>query len=268
MKQCVRHLSARRGPLVVLLLLASSPVLAANRQAQERQARKACLTGDYASGVAILSDLFLDTKNPIHLFNQGRCFEVNRRFEEAIGRFEEYLRLVPSSPSSSSDKAEAEKHIASCRESLAKERATMPPPVATTPSASPFPAPANPVVVEPQPLSSPVQDRRGLRIAGIVTASVGVAAVVSGVLLNVKANSMVSDMQAGVGSYTAGKESDQKSYRTLSWVGYGIGGACLVAGAVMYGIGWRSGSRASSGGIAILPAVAPGQTGALLTGVF
>jgi hypothetical protein len=32
----------------------------------------ACLSGDYTKGVAILSELFVDTKDPTYLFNQGR----------------------------------------------------------------------------------------------------------------------------------------------------------------------------------------------------
>jgi hypothetical protein len=48
--------------------------LPAGKAGQERAARKACLSGDYAKGVEILSDLFIDTKDPVYLFNQGRCF--------------------------------------------------------------------------------------------------------------------------------------------------------------------------------------------------
>jgi hypothetical protein len=82
-----------RGSIIV----AAAPAIAASRgaeqyAAQERAARKACLKGDYGKGVDILADLFVDTKDPTYIFNQGRCFEQNRRYEDAIGRFEEYLR--------------------------------------------------------------------------------------------------------------------------------------------------------------------------------
>src|SRR5664279_1677313 len=85
---------------------------AESKQSQERAARKACLTGDYAKGVAILSDLFIELRDPTFLFNQGRCFEQNRRYEDAIARFEEYL-TVPGGNLSAEDRAEAAQVYAS-----------------------------------------------------------------------------------------------------------------------------------------------------------
>ena len=70
----------------------------------------ACLSGDYTKGVAILSELFVDTKDPTYLFNQGRCFEQNRRYEDAVARFEEYLRIAEGKLDAA-DRAAAEKHI-------------------------------------------------------------------------------------------------------------------------------------------------------------
>ena len=80
------------------LVLATSPALAASRQAQELTARTSCLSGDYAKGVAILSELFVDTKDATYIFNQGRCFEQNSRYQDAIARFQEYLRAGKKKP--------------------------------------------------------------------------------------------------------------------------------------------------------------------------
>lgn len=76
-------------------VLAAAPAQAASRQTPEKTARKACLSGDYEKGVAILSDLFVETQDPTWIFNQARCFEQNRRYEDAIARFQEYLRAAP-----------------------------------------------------------------------------------------------------------------------------------------------------------------------------
>jgi hypothetical protein len=80
-----------------MLALASAfvaiPALGANREAKEKAARTACLAGDYAKGVTLLSELFVETKNPNWIFNSGRCFEQNARFQEAISRFQEYKRI-------------------------------------------------------------------------------------------------------------------------------------------------------------------------------
>jgi tetratricopeptide (TPR) repeat protein len=266
----------------VLSLFASTPPASAagkhggeGKQSQERAARKACLTGDYAKGVAILSDLFIELRDPTFLFNQGRCFEQNRRYEDAIARFEEYL-TVPGSKLGAEDRAEAEKRIANCKEKLQEERASLAitapqifvpaaPPVSQAPHTEPTPesTPSTPTVVRAEASSS--HDGSGLRVTGIVLASVGVAALAGGVLLNLKANSMVDDWHAKV-SYTASQSDSQKTYKALSWVGYGLGAACVATGAILFGVGVKQ--QVSSTNVALLPAVGPGQAGALLTGGF
>jgi hypothetical protein len=239
----------------------------------------ACLSGDYTKGVAILSELFVDTKDPTYLFNQGRCFEQNRRYEDAVARFEEYLRIAEGKLDAA-DRAAAEKHIADCKDRLpdqpSKAQASapqpiVPPPSTPTPVAPPEPTstpePSRSIVAQSESQLAPSNSGSGLRVAGIVTASVGVAAVVAGVLLNLKANSMINDMENNVGVYSTAKNSDRNIYEAMAWTGYGVGAACLVTGAVLYGFGLRAG-RSSSIGVALLPAVGPGQAGALLTGAF
>jgi hypothetical protein len=69
------------------VVLASPAAGAEDQKVKERAARKACLSGNFAQGVEILSDLFIDTRDPTYIFNQGRCFEQNNRYDEALGRF-------------------------------------------------------------------------------------------------------------------------------------------------------------------------------------
>lgn len=266
--------------VVVPLLLAAAPAAAAapNRQAQERAARKACLNGDYAKGVDILSDLFVDTKAPNYIFNQGRCLEQNRRYEDAIGRFDEYLRAAPEQLKPE-DKAAAEKHRSDCKAKLDEERGTSPtqpapqpsPPSAApslVPNPGPSPALSPSIVVAPASQQAAAQGRRsGLVTAGIITGGVGVLAVVGGVVLNLKANSMVDDMQTSIGGYSSTKDNDQKTYKTFAWIGYGAGAACVAAGAILIGVGVKS-RTSSSTDVALVPAVGPSQVGAMLTGAF
>jgi tetratricopeptide (TPR) repeat protein len=260
------------------LLFAVGPALAAskpNKQAQENAARRACLDGDYTEGVAILSKLFVETKDATFIFNQGRCFEQNRRYQEAIARFQEYLR-TGRNKLDASDKAEAEQHIADCKEILAQERGTSPPPTTSQPLvASPPPAASKPepeptpepstIVIKPARQAASTSDGAGLRIGGIVVASVGVAAAGAGLLFNLKANSMVNDMYKTQDGYT--KESDRKTYANLAWIGYGVGAACVVTGAILYGVGLKAKSSSSSS-VALVPTLGPDHAGALLTGAF
>lgn len=258
-------------PVLVPILLAAPLARAGNTARKEREARTACLAGDPARGVALLSELFVDTEDPNFIYNQGRCLEQNRRYEDAIGRFEEYLRV--DGKITKAAKADAESHIADCERLLAKQKsqdaAAMPP---SAPQAAPLPTPPTPIVstapavvqqTNPQPVG---KSGSGLRKVGIITATVGGAAVVAGVLFNIKANSLVSDMQK-IDSYTSGKESDHSTYQTLSWVGYGVGAVCIAGGAVLYIRGLRADAPATTS-VRLLPAFGPKQTSIALTGAF
>lgn len=256
------------------LILTSAPAFASGKATQERAARKACLDGDYAKGVGILSNLFLDTKDPTHVFNQGRCFEQNRHFDEAIARFQEYLRLGQGKLKPA-DSASAEQHIADCRAMLAQERGAAPVPAEPqmfVPPPAPLPPPAaNPQMVSPLMARTtaeraPSSDGSGLRVAGVVTASVGLAAIVGGIVFNTMANNAIADMESAE-KYTSGKDSDNKTYKALAVVGYGLGAACVVTGAVLYGIGLKAKANSPSN-VALVPAVGVGQVGAVLTGAF
>lgn len=242
----------------------------------EKTARKACLNGNYTKGVSILSDLFVDSKDPTYIFNQGRCFEQNRRFEDAIAKFEEYLRTDLSAQS----RASGEKHLADSQKRLAQEREntatqpvpfTPPPPVfaaPVSPKPTPTAEPATTVTVTESPApSEPGKRRWGLITGGIVTASLGVGAAVAGLLFQLKANNMVKDWESKPGTYSSSNEDKQKTYRTLTWVGYGAGAALVTTGAILMGVG-ASSRTSSSGNVALSPSVGPAQFGAMLTGSF
>jgi hypothetical protein len=124
----------------VLLLLTSSARAAGENpaaKAKEKAARKACLAGDPATGVALLAELFLDTSDFNYIFNQARCFEQNHRYEDAISHFREFLKKAPNL--SKDDRADIEKQIAECQGFL-QPAAGAPAPAAA--ALAPQPAPA------------------------------------------------------------------------------------------------------------------------------
>jgi hypothetical protein len=263
------------------LHLAVPPVKAASVESRERVAKKACLAGDVAKGVAILADLYVTTDNPVFIFNQGRCFEQNGKYEEAIIRFREFLlknqdKGNPSDPS-------AEKHIANCQALLDSQRqrdkpassAAPAPTAAPPPAAAPSPAPsaapalgpaAGAVVVSPQPAQQAglANPGVGLRVAGIAAVAVGLAGIATGIALNVKANSIASDLETNR-PYLRSREDTRASYETWGWVGYGVGGACLAGGAVLYYLGY---SHGRSGQVALLPSAQASSFGAAVQGGF
>jgi hypothetical protein len=226
-----RGLGLAAAVTVVILVAGEPAVLAAGkptRRAKERTARRSCLSGDWAKGIDILAELFVDTHDPIYIFNQGRCFEQNHRYEDAIERFKEFLRTGETQNLKSDDKDSAEKHIASCKETLAAQGVAaepsgpLAPPPVTTPAVVPPPAPAPeepaPIVAQTDSAAPAPNAGSGLRIAGIVTAAFGLATAGAGVVFNVLANNTVGDMESTLDGYAA-KKSDHDKYVTLSWVG-------------------------------------------------
>jgi hypothetical protein len=249
----------------------TSPLHAASRDSKERVARTACLAGDYTKGVTILSELFVSTKEPVYIHNQGRCFEQNARCPEAISRFQEYLRVAKKL--TEKEKGEVQKHIDDCQEMMAKQyvqAAITAAPAKEEPKETP--APVQTIAVSPpvQPTNQPSNPQpvsesgSGLRTAGIVTAAIGGAAVVTGVILNLKVNSMASDFKTRNG-YTDSKESDRKTYKTMGLVGYGVGAACVATGAVLYYLGLRAGKP---GSLALAPMLSPGAGIVAVEGAF
>jgi tetratricopeptide (TPR) repeat protein len=273
----------------LLLALATFAVPAAARagskENKERAAKTACLSGDYTKGVALLAELYVSSNNDVtYLFNQGRCFEQNGKYEEAIVRFREY-QLKNADAGHAPDES-AEKHIATCQAVLDKQKpaqtaaAVFPVPasaasVASAPSVEPTESKASAVEAKPDArveiaeAVAPATPGRGLRIAGVTAAAVGVAGIATGVMLNLKANSLAKNLEAANGSsttlYSRSTESSRSSYQTLGWLGYGAGAACLVGGAVLYLLGHSQGQNAQ---VAFVPAVGAGHVGAALQGAF
>jgi hypothetical protein len=251
----------------------------------ERLAHKACLSGNYQKGVEILSDLFLSTKDPVYIYNQARCFEQNGRCEEAIHRFREYLRKAKKA--SDEEKAEAARHIADCQALVDSKPAADPPPktepapkpvqqpapvvaqeVAPAPALQTHPAPAivpvatNPRLDQPQePSPSP---GRGLRIAGIACGVVGGGAIATAVYFYTRARSY-SDKVSKERPVNPADVSAGNDVEKMQWVFYGIGGAAVATGVVLYALGSRVGEVGHAG---VAPMVGPGLAGISAQGSF
>jgi hypothetical protein len=122
---------------VFLLALSSSPGVWGAKgdslEAKERAARKACLLGDVKTGTEILADLYLDTKNTTHIYNQARCLEQNGQNAQSILLFREYLRKAPNL--SPADSAEVQKRIDDLQAAI-DHRAAPTPSTVPSPSAS------------------------------------------------------------------------------------------------------------------------------------
>lgn len=252
--------------LTSLLLGSLAPIpqakAADSPKAREKSAKRACAAGDFQRGIEILADLWVDTNEPIHIYNQGRCYEQNHQWASAIDRFREYLRKDTNA--SASDKAEVDKHIGECEAFLEKEhsKATTAAPLVPVPAPQPAASPPSPPmppppvnIASPVPATAEGNKGAGLRLTGIVLGSVGAAALVAGVILNAKANSLADDFNKTQNPST---QSSQSSYKTASMIGYGAGIGVLVAGGVLYLIG-RTSANANPVQASFVPILTPGE---------
>lgn len=267
----------RLAPLLAVLsiVLAVPFARAAGGEGAERAARKACLSGKYATGGGILSDLFIDTRDPTYIYNQARCFEQNNRCEDAIGRFREYLRLATKL--SPADQAATEKHIADCQSLLGSKAVTETVPQGgLAPTQRPEEPPLLPADVA-QPSTAPQADLsgsagpaanpgRGLRMAGIAAGVLGLAAVGTGIYDFTQARSY-SDKVSAQPVHDPSDDSAGKHAQTMQWVFYSAGAAAIATGTALYVLGWPSADthRATT---AISPMLGPGLAGLSAQGGF
>jgi len=220
-------------------------------------ALSACASGDVAKGIAILGELYAESRNPAYVYNQGRCFQKNGQLEQARVRFDEYVRIGAHEPPEDIQRAQA--LIKEIDETLARQRANEPVPVIVTPAA-------------PQ-----VERSRSLRIASVVLGAVGVVAVGAGVYLSfkVKATNEAFDSEFANQTYVTDEArlerllSDGKSYETWQWVGYGLGVAALAAAATTFILGGGFGTERTPAGaqkaaLDLVPLLSPGTAGGVV----
>jgi hypothetical protein len=232
--------------------------------AKEKAAKKACAMGDDEKGADLLTDLFVATNDVVYVYNQARCYEQNNRWERAIARFREYLRKAKHL--TDSERAETEQHISDCEAALA-QAAPATTRVSEVPAAAASPAPPSAATTAGTPAAAvaarPSSTGRGLRIAGIASAAVGLAAIGGGVGFALKTRSISSDEQKN--GPTKAQEDDRKSYETLGWICYGVGAAALATGAVLYIMGWPTEDART---VSLLPSVNAAGGSLLLAGRF
>ena len=130
------------------------------------------------------------------------------------------------------------------------------------PSAGAWPAAAvNPAGPAGETIAAqPEHKSSGRMTAAWVLGGVGVAALVTGGVSTWMASSKFSDVEK---KYDPGKESDGKTFATVQWIGYGVGAAALTTAVILAVTG-----KSSSSPVALAPAVAPGQAGAVVSGSF
>jgi hypothetical protein len=127
---------------------------------------------------------------------------------------------------------------------------------------SPPPAAPGPVADSPPPAAP----GRKLRIAGIVCGSVGVAAIVTGVVFGLLARDL-SNKVANAKSFNQSDDAAGSRDQKLQWDFYLVGAAAGAVGATLYYFGRRA-ARTTTPMVSLGPVVGPGTAGVSAMGVF
>jgi hypothetical protein len=227
---------------------------AAEEDPRPRQALTACAGGEATKGIAILADLYAETRNPAFVFNQGRCYQQNGQLERAADRFREYLRVGKAEPQADIQRAQG--YLKEIDEGLAARRAEE----ARRPEA--------------------VRRSRGLRVASIALTAVSVAALATGAFLSWRVQSAEKKVEqrfAGDGvvglpqnPQLRGELSDGGRLETWQYVSYGVG-AVTLAGAVTAVVlrgAWPWAESADTATVTAAPVVSAGGLGAVVRARF
>jgi tetratricopeptide (TPR) repeat protein len=234
-----------------LVLLASSKVWAQDSKARAREdrARTACAAGRVDEGVEILARLHTEFRHSNYIFNQARCYQQNGQLEQALTRFQEYLRVATEV--SPEERARAQRYADEVQAQLAARRKPEPAPAAT-----PAPAPPPTAIVETHAPATPVAEPNyspRFRNVSIILGAVAVVGAAGGVVSSLRIRSLEHAVEgAAPASVTAAdlnaRASEAHRFETLQWVGYGLGGVALLGSIVFAVMGHEPGGGGRGGG--------------------
>ena len=266
LRRCRHGLLA--ATLVCGFMLALTPANAQQADPRESQSRSECLAGRFQAGVDLLAQMFVETGDANYIYNQGRCYEQNGKFSEAILRFREFLRKAKNL--SADDKTEVNGHINDCQAELDRRPGPTPD---TGSGAKPVPTTEPEVKTAVSPLPADAEDGRGsgLRAGGVVAASAGVAFLAAGIVLSIETRSIANQVTTDYNTnhiYDRNKDDLGKLLGQLQWVGYGVGALGLVGGGLLYYFGYQAGHAPASSSVSFMPVLLPGGSGAVLQGRF
>jgi tetratricopeptide (TPR) repeat protein len=207
--------------------------------------------GDFATAIAEYEDGYALVQLPGFLFNLGQVHRLAGHDQKALDYYQEYLRHKPTG--TASDQARAYVAELGARLDAAAKPAPAPDPkpivarpLPPAPTPAPVPKPAPPVVARQAPAPVPTHPGRTLRIAGIVTAGLGVGLVAGGVAYGLRAKADADRISGARDQWTA-----QRNMYVL----YAAGAGALIGGGVLYYLGVRA-RREAPVSVAVAPSAA------------
>lgn len=259
---------------LAVILVASSIALPARAddiaEAREhfRKGSNAFDLGHYQEAIKEYEAAYRIKDDAALLFNIGQAYRLQGDNQNAIRAYKSFLHRMPDA----SNRAEVERRIEELQKAIDQEgRAKEGPPEGTLSPNSPAPntqVPPPIVPVSPTETTTPTAQvdehaARTKKIAGLVVAGVGVATLaVGGVFagLAVKAGDDLTRLDQTMGTFDSSKQSAGKTDQIVEGVCFGVGGAAIVAGVIVYVLGHRE-AKSSRSRMAVAPFVAPTRAG-------
>ena len=209
--------------LVLAVLVAATGVAAAeDAEALYQEGQAAYDAKNYDAALSAWKKSYELSKLPALLFNIAQAHRLRGDCADAIARYKEFIAADPRS----SERGDAEGFIKDLDP-------TCPKPIVT-----PVKRPATDTVV-------PVGNSgRGKRVAGYVVGGAGIAIVVVGAVFGTQARSIADEVKTDCAdgcSFDAikAKDADGRAAERNQYIAYGVGGAAVVTGGILYWLGAR-----------------------------
>lgn len=210
--------------------------------------------GEFEQALHDFQDAYRLQQDPALLFNIAQCYKQLGRLDDSVRSYRFYLRDAANVP----NRASVEKIIAELEQKIAeRDRGTASPKPATSESPpKPEPVPASPPTPVTAPasaqpavatvVSSPApRSRRDLLIAGGVVGAVGLGLVGGGIgtaFLAAHDRDALTALDQTRMPFDPAIDDSRKTNVAVSATLFAVGGAAVVCGSVLLGIG-RRGSR-------------------------
>jgi tetratricopeptide (TPR) repeat protein len=207
---------------------------------------------DFSTALEMFKRAYEELHDPAFLFNIGQAQRQLGQYEAAARSYRIYLASQPGAP----NREQVKRLIQQMDEAAKEARAQKPPALVQPPMQATQPPPAS---VPPPAMPPPVDSGRPMRLAGIITAGVGVGLLALGVVFAVLSKQAGDDAyHPSSGIYDHAADERQANLRNAEIATFVVGGAAAVAGTTVWLLGRRSRSTSHA---ALTPVVSGAGVG-------
>ena len=290
-----RTLAALLAVAVPSLALSPAPA-AAQKKKEDKEKKKQAKAyvdaglaayggGDYDAAVDFYQRAYDLIPHPVLLFNIAQAHRLAGRTAEALDFYRRYLEADPKGRDADQARgfvkelepivARQQEELRKAEEAAAAERARREAEAAreTPAEDDPEPEPERPIddpdpEPDPGPEPSGGGGMSGMRITGIALGGAGLAGIGAGVFFGLKAQRLSDELSQHNAYYDVDKIADGDAAERNMFIAYGVGGALVAAGVVLFVLGGGDDAGDESEELVLTPVVGRDHAGVGLGGRF